>query len=155
MRKICFTVIVLFSCAAFCSTVFSQSSDEAQIYQLVNNERMRSRLTPLQWDGRLGQVARSYSKKMAREHFFSHYDGTGNSVAQRSASAGVGYWQKIGENLYMMSEHPQYAALSVRSWMRSPPHRKNIKDRDWTSTGIGVARSSDGFIYVTQVFLRR
>lgn len=148
-------MIVLSLCAVFTSSIAAQSNDEAEIYELVNLERTRSRLSPLEWDERLGKIARSYSRRMARERFFSHYDGDGNSVAERSRQAGAGHWRKIGENLFMMTTHPQVAAMSVRGWMRSASHRQNIRDRAWTATGVGVAQSRDGRIYVTQVFVRR
>lgn len=153
--RICFILIVLFVCAASGAPVFSQNGEETEIYQLVNVERTRSRLTPLAWDHRLGQIARSHSRKMAREGFFSHHDRSGGSVADRSRHGGVGYWRKIGENLFMMTDHPQIASASVRGWMRSPGHRQNIRDRAWTATGIGIAKSRDGRIYVTQVFVAR
>lgn len=154
-RKICFILIVLSLCAAFAVPAFSQNGDEAEIFHLVNVERTRSRLAPLAWDDRLGRLARSYSRQMAREGFFSHYDDDGNSVAERSRREGAGHWRKIGENLFTMTSHPQFTAMSVRGWMRSTSHRRNIQDREWTATGVGVAKSRDGRIYVTQVFVRR
>jgi len=154
-RKICFTLIVLSLCAAFASSAFSQTDEEAEIFELVNRERAKSRLAPLEWDDRLGKMARLYSLKMARERFFSHYDSNGSSVAERSSQAGAGNWRKIGENLFMIGSHPQFTVPSVRGWMRSTSHRRNIQDRAWTATGVGVAQSRDGHIYVTQVFVRR
>lgn len=154
-RKCRYAFAAIFSCVVFANVVFGQSSDEYEIFQLVNQERMRSRLDPLVWDQDLARLARTYSKKMAREGFFGHYDRDGKSVADRSRESGVGYWQKIGENLFVITEHPDYVGLSIDGWMRSASHRRNIRDRSWNATGIGIARSRDRQIYITQVFVRR
>lgn len=152
LRKGCFAFVLLSTCI---SVAAAQSDDEFEIFQLVNQQRIRSRLAPLAWDENLGRVARSYSKKMAHEGFFGHYDRSGKTVSDRSREARVGYWQKIGENLFMVTDNPNYVEMSVQGWMRSPSHRKNIRDRSWNATGIGIARSRDGQIYITQVFIGR
>ncbi len=151
--KTCFCVALVLSFAVL--TIPAQSDDEAEIYDLVNRERVRSRLVPLAWDDKLARLARSYSRQMAREGFFGHYDRNGRSVSDRSREAGAGRWRKIGENLFMVTEHPQFTVLSVRGWMRSASHRRNIQDRSWTATGVGIARSRDDQIFVTQVFVSR
>lgn len=152
LRNGCFAFVLLLTCISFAA---AQSDDEFEIFQLVNQQRIKSRLEPLAWDENLGRVARSYSKKMAREGFFGHYDRNGKTVSDRSREARVGYWQKIGENLFMVTDNPDYVEMSVQGWMRSPSHRKNIRDRSWNATGIGIARSRDGQIYITQVFIGR
>ena len=136
----------LFSAAA------AQLDEEADIFALVNRERTRSRLSYLEWDDDLARVARNFSRQMARENFFSHSDSEGRTVIQRASKVS---WSKIGENLFMCDGMDDFAAFSVRGWMKSPSHRKNILDREWTDTGIGVYRTRDDRIYVTQVFVRR
>lgn len=139
--------------AGFSGVVSAQSDDEFEIFGLVNRERTKSRLGALEWDGDLAKVARSYSRQMAREGFFDHYDPKGKTVIDRAAK--VDRWSKIGENLFMCSGMDNFTSFSVRGWMRSTTHRRNIMDRGWTATGIGIARSRDDRIYVTQVFIRR
>lgn len=131
---------------------FGQSNDEYEIFDLVNRERTRSRLSYLEWDNDLARVARNFSRQMAREGFFSHSDQRGRTVIQRAANES---WSKIGENLFTCSGMDDFTAFSVRGWMRSPSHRRNILDREWTDTGIGVYRTRDDQVYVTQVFVRR
>lgn len=143
----CICVLAYFSSAAF-----PQRSDEYEIFELLNRERSRSRLRQLAWDDDLAQVARNYSRQMAREGFFSHHDSRGRSVVDRAEKIG---WAKIGENLFMCTATEDLAALSVRGWLRSVTHRRNMLDREWTDTGIGVYRSRDDRIYVTQVFISR
>jgi len=130
------------------------SNDAIQIHYLVNNERRRTGLANLYWDEDLAKLARSYSRQMARESFFSHFDGDGNSVVERAAVADIRGWSKIGENLFFCEGYGDFDALAVRGWMKSPEHRRNILDRQFTTTGIGIAETRDGQTYITQVFTR-
>jgi len=133
-----------------------ESSDsEFQIHYLVNNERRRQRLGDLYWDEELARMARAFSRQMARESFFSHYDRSGNSVVERARQSGIRDWRKIGENLFFCEGYDSFDALAVRGWMKSAEHRRNILDNQFNTTGIGVAQTRDGRIYITQVFVRK
>ena len=138
-------------CGSF-SAINAQSNEESEIFDLVNRERSRTRLNYLDWDDDLARVARNFSRQMARENFFDHADRQGRTVIQRAADE---RWSKIGENLFMGSGMDDFTAFSVRGWMKSPTHRRNILDREWTDTGIGIYRTRDDRVYVTQVFVRR
>lgn len=129
-----------------------QANREYEVFQLINRERSKARLTTLAWDDRLAGLARDYSRRMAREKFFSHYDRRGKTVTDRALSARIRDWSSIGENLFFCEEHPAYVQTAVRGWMKSRTHRTNILDRDWTATGIGIAFARDGSIFITQVF---
>lgn len=130
----------------------AQSAEEIEIFELVNRERIKARLRPLEWDDRASDVARNYSRQMAREGFFGHYDRQGLTVIERASKL---KWSKIGENLFMGEQVPKFEAFAVKGWMRSTTHRFNILDREWNTTGIGVHHSNNGLIYVTQVFLSK
>lgn len=139
------------------STVIAsaQSRGEYDVYQLINRERSKARLRSLQWDDDLAKLARDYSRQMAREGFFGHYDRTGRTVTERALSARIDDWSTIGENLFYCDPHPYFVDTAVTGWMKSRTHRTNILDRDWTTTGIGIATSRDGKIFVTQVFTQQ
>ena len=130
-----------------------QSVEEMEIFRLVNAERVQQRLRPLDWDGDVADLARDHSRQMARGGFFAHQDREGRTVVDRASERRLGGWSKIGENLFMCDEIDGFERYSVRGWLKSPSHRKNMLDREWTTTGIGVYRSRDGRIYVTQVFI--
>lgn len=130
------------------------SNDEHQIHYLVNNERRRKGLDDLYWDDELARMARAYSRQMARESFFSHYDRSGNSVVERARKSDIRDWSKIGENLFFCEGYDRIDALAVRGWMNSPTHRRNLLDRQFNTTGIGIAETRGGEVYITQVFTR-
>lgn len=147
-------VFVAVTFIGLCGLSFAQTSTEHEVFELVNRERSRMRLSGLEWSDRLASVARDYSRQMAREGFFDHYDRNGKTVIDRMDRAHVRNWSGIGENLFSCDEQPYFTVTAVRGWMRSPSHRTNMLDRRWTATGIGIATARDGRIFVTQVFTR-
>lgn len=127
--------------------------DELAVFELVNRERSRKGLAELAWDDRAAKVARDYSKRMAREGFFSHVDPDGQSVVDRAERSRMRGWSSIGENLFACDPTDKVSSIAIRGWMRSASHRKNMLSRNWLATGIGIARSRSGKIYITQVFI--
>lgn len=128
--------------------------DEFQIHYLVNNERRKKGLSDLYWDNGLASLARAYSRQMARESFFSHFDRNGKSVVDRARQSNITGWSKIAENLFFCEGIDTVDSTAVRGWMNSSGHRRNILDREFNETGIGVAQTRDGRTYITQVFIR-
>lgn len=141
------------SFAAF-KGVLSLETDERRVFDLVNREREKAGLMGLEWNPALARLARNYSEQMSRERFFSHFDNRGASVEDRADKMRIKGWRKIGENLFVCSGTNNFTNFAVQKWMKSPTHRRNILDSDWTTAGIGVAVSDSGEIYVTQVFMK-
>lgn len=126
-----------------------------RIFDLVNAERTKRGLSELSWDDDVAKIAADYSKKMARENFFGHFDADGKSVLDRAKAARLKHWSRIGENLFSIESTGNFDVFAVKNWMKSPTHRENILTAEWTTTGIGIARAEDGEIFVTQVFIKR
>ena len=156
MTRKLFTSFVIVAAIVFAasSAVSAQSGSEAEVFNLVNRERSRARLGGLAWDDRLARLARDYSRQMAREGFFDHYDPEGRTVIDRAESARIQNWSTIGENLFVCDAHEYFAQTAIRGWMKSRTHRTNLLDRNWTATGVGIATARDGSIFITQVFTR-
>ena len=95
------------------------SNSEFQIHNLVNNERRRKGLGDLDWDDSLARLARTYSRQMARESFFSHFDRNGDSVVERAEKSNIRGWSRIGENLFFCEGYGNFDSLAVRGWMNS------------------------------------
>jgi len=131
------------------------NTDEDKIFALVNDERKKNNLKALVWDNQLAGIARDYSKQMAEENFFDHFDPQGADVVVRAKKAKLKHWSKIGENLFSVERMKDFDAFAVKNWMESPTHRQNILDKDFNTAGIGIVESGDGEIFITQVFIQR
>jgi len=129
--------------------------EASEVFQKVNGQRKRYRLKPLLWNEKLSELALAYSKQMADEDFFSHYDPEGKSVADRADDLDITDWKKIGENLFLSVGYANVPEVAIEGWMKSRTHKDNILDAEWTHTGVGVYKTSDGRTFITQVFMTR
>ncbi|HEX8493724.1 MAG TPA: CAP domain-containing protein [Pyrinomonadaceae bacterium] len=137
------------------SAAVSATSDERRAFDLVNAERRARGESALVWDAELTRMARLHSEKMARQKFFSHTGPDGQGLRERSRANGITGFKSLAENLAYNRGFSDAATSAVVGWMRSAGHRDNILNEEFTRTGIGVARSEDGRVYFTQVFVAR
>ncbi|HKS30715.1 MAG TPA: CAP domain-containing protein [Pyrinomonadaceae bacterium] len=135
------------------ATFAGASSLERRAFELINSERRQRGESPLQWDAELSQLARQHSLNMARSGALGHTGPDGRGMAERARAAGIRGWQVLGENVAFNQGFNDPSAFAVERWMGSSKHRANILNRQFTRTGIGVARAADGSIYFTQVFV--
>lgn len=126
---------------------------ERQAFNLINSERAKNGLQPLVWDGELCRVARLHSENMGRRNFFDH-EGPDGNLLDRVTARGI-MWRSLGENIAYNQGHDDPAGVAVDQWMHSSKHRANILRGLFTHSGIGVARTADGRVYLTQVFIMR
>lgn len=127
---------------------------EKDAFQLINTERALVGLSALKWSEKIAEVARLHSNNMADYNFFSHKGMDGSMVDDRAAQLKMGAWSAIGENIAFMKGYDQPVAMAVEKWLQSPSHKKNLLDPAWTETAVGLAVTSDGKYYFTQVFIR-
>ena len=135
------------------SAPVAASSLERRAFDAINTERARYGLAPLVWDADLLRMARLHSEKMARLNFFDH-EGPDGDLPARARQSGV-RWRSLAENIALNQGYSDPVALAVEQWMHSAGHRDNILRRIFTHSAIGIARSSDGRVYLTQVFIMR
>lgn len=128
---------------------------ERMVFELINQKRAENGLLPLIWSVRAAEVARLHSNDMAANNFFGHSGLDGKRVEDRADRMGLRSWRRIGENIAYNRGYSEPAARVVESWMRSPGHRNNILNSRWKETGIGIAVTTSGTYYFTQVFLLR
>jgi len=76
-------------------------------------------------------------------------------VDDRADRLGLGAWRSIGENIAYMRGFEDPAGLAVAKWLESTAHRKNLLGENWKESAVGVAVTSDGTYYMTEVFLLR
>lgn len=120
---------------------------ERQLFDLVNEERVRRGLGALVWDERLVPVARSHSEEMFRLKYFSHESPVTGSPFDRLKSAQISY-SRAGENL----AYAQSVSVAHRALMQSPGHRENILRPEFTRIGIGVINAGAYGRMATQLF---
>ena len=109
---------------------------------LINAERRARGARRLKSNARLRNAAQSYAEQMVAKDFFGHVSPTGSTLLQRirrSAYLRPARSYSLGENLAWGTGSLTTPAQTVRNWMQSPPHRKNILDKGFREIGIGVA----------------
>jgi uncharacterized protein YkwD len=141
--------------AAATSTAATATNDERRTFELINAERLRRGRSPLVLDGSLTRMARYHSENMARQDFFNHVDRDGLDLSGRAQVLGVRGWKALGENIAYNQGYSDPTAFAVERWMTSNKHRENILNGEFTHAGLGIARTSDGRVFFTQVFMRR
>jgi uncharacterized protein YkwD len=108
---------------------------EAEVLNIVNQERAKAGCQPVTADSRLATAARLHSEDMAARNFFDHTNPDGVSFADRITKAGY-RWSGAGENIAKGQTTP---ASVMESWMNSPGHRANILNCGFKNLGVGVA----------------
>jgi len=89
---------------------------------------------------------------MSEHGFFAHVSPRTGRLLERATSAGLRF-ARLGENIAVHRDVDEAEA----ALLRSPGHRKNILDPQFTRVGIGVAfhtsASGEPQVYVTQNFM--
>jgi uncharacterized protein YkwD len=116
---------------------------------LLNRERTSRSVPELSSNGQLGKAAHRFSASMVRGGFFDHVSPSGSTLKSR-VRGGTSYlhgavrsWS-LGENIAWGSGKRATPKQIVRSWMKSPGHRRNILDGSFRHIGIGVAPGARG-----------
>lgn len=112
---------------------------EAQMLQLVNQERTKRGLHPVVADPQLSVVARAHSTDMFARGYFSHYTPEKADPFDRMKKANVKFLA-AGENLAL----GRTLKICHEGLMNSPGHRANILNPSFGRLGIGIM---DGGIY--------
>ena len=130
----------------------------------------------LAWNDTLSGIARSHSRDMGKRNYFDHLSPEGKDFFTRYRQAGYSCSIRLGNVIHQGAENialnhlydsmttvngkayydwnsgEKIAETTVRGWMDSPGHRKNILTPHWKTEGIGVFISPDGKVYITQNF---
>ncbi|MBL0731960.1 MAG: CAP domain-containing protein [Desulfosarcina sp.] len=127
-------------------------SQEMEVINLVNQERLIVGLHIYSPDDRLTDAARGHSEDMALNNYFSHTSLDGRTFSQRITDAGY-FWNQCGENIAAVYSTPQAV---VNGWMNSLGHKANILSSSFCDIGVGYAseEGSSYYHYWTQDFGR-
>jgi uncharacterized protein YkwD len=104
-------------------------------------------------------LARAFSDDMLVRRFFSHTTPDGVPFARRIRSNYPYQVRTLGENIWesfgYAHHNPQtLARLIMADLLKSPGHRANLLDPDFTNMGVGVSARWDT-IKATQEFVGR
>ena len=122
---------------------------EENAFLLLNQDRAANGRSALELDPALCDLARLKSRDMYLNNYFSHTSPTYGSAAQMLSAYGYAF-TSVGENI----AHHATVEKAQAAFMSSSGHRQNILGSQWTKVGIGVWEDSQGFVYVTQLFVR-
>ena len=126
--------------------VSTQTAYENKVLELVNAERAKQGLKPLEMDESVRNVARLKSQDMKKNNYFSHTSPTYGTPFEMLKKYGISY-KSAGENIAQGYQTPEQV---VKGWMNSSGHRANILNASYTHIGIGY--EADGN-YWTQMFI--
>ena len=125
---------------------------EEAIIASVNRRRREAGLAALVAEPRLARAARLHAGNMAARRELSHTITGSTTSTLVSRVMDVGYvYSAIAENI---AYGPLTVEPLVDGWVRSPAHRANMLNGNYTETGVGVARARNGDLYFCQVFGR-
>ena len=128
----------------------SMSAFESKAFNLVNEYRATKGLSPLSLDTEISNVSRGHSANMSNGSVAFGHDGFTERGTVLQASVG---WAGIAENVAYNGGFDDPATVAVNGWIGSPGHEVNMTG-NYTKTGMGVAISSNGSYYFTQIFIK-
>lgn len=131
------------------NTTGSFVSFQKEVVRLVNVERSKRGLNELSFNTQLSNVATLKSQDMINKNYFNHTSPTYGSPFDMMKQFNISY-KTAGENIAMGQKTPEEV---VNAWMNSQGHRENILNSNFTDLGVGVAKSSNGTLYWTQMFI--
>ncbi|KAI9141739.1 CAP domain-containing protein [Paraphysoderma sedebokerense] len=124
------------------------SNDEIAVLNLVNQERRKAGLKEVCLDPKLMDSAFVHSQDQAISGKMAHDGSDGSSPFVRINRQGYQF-RTAGENVAFNYGSPQAV---MDGWMKSPGHRANILNPDYTQMGIAGVPDSKGQRYWTQNF---
>ncbi len=130
-------------------TTGTVSAQEQNAYRLLNEDRAANGLSALTLDSALCDLARMKSKDMCDNNYFAHTSPTYGSAADMLRTYGYSF-TSVGENI----AHHASVLKAQAAFMSSTGHRQNILGSQWKRVGVGVWTDAQGFVYVTQLFVR-
>lgn len=127
--------------------------NEDEIVALTNETRAENGIPHTAVHPALQTAAAAKAEAMAARSEFAHTLRDGTTAWDHIQAAGYRY-ERAGENLAV---HFTSESEIVDAWMRSPSHRANLLEGEFTHIGIGIARGTwkgaDGY-YVVQLFAK-
>lgn len=130
-------------------TTQSAGAQEQIALNLLNQDRARYGIAPLTLDPSLSAIARVKSCDMRDNRYFAHESPTYGRVRDMLTAFGYPY-NSAGENI----AHHATVLKAEAAFLSSPAHRTVMMNSAWKKVGIGICFDQNGFIYLTEMFVR-
>ncbi len=128
---------------------FEFSPQEIKLFEEINIYREQNDLSVLDLSPAISYLCRSHSDSMATGAVEFGHEGFQNRVDELSSEFSL---SQAAENVGMSSADNDPIDTAIENWLESEGHRINIEG-SFGLTGVGVTKSSDGYFYLTQIFL--
>lgn len=113
--------------------------DAQEILELVNQERQRVGVKPLEVDPRINTSAQEKADDMVNRNYRDHVSPEGMHGYELVFKHTGGECRRAGENLTWRTDNSSDTSRDAFNWwMSSEPHRKALQNPKYTKTGIGV-----------------
>ena len=113
--------------------VIDREAFEYEVLRLVNIERAKRGIAPLQMNKDLHITARIKAEEMVFYNYYSHYSPVSGSASELIESRGKRYYG-TGENIAKGQTTPEQV---MNSWMNSSGHKANILNPNYLYIGVG------------------
>ncbi|MET0821715.1 MAG: CAP domain-containing protein [Aeromicrobium sp.] len=150
MTRLAFAAVRVAACAALFTVVSTApasaattTSYEKQVVASTNAYRAEAGKGHVKMQKCVDRWANNQARWMARRSTMEHRDGQLRKILRSCKLTRVS--ENIAWNFSSGSD-------VVSAWAHSPGHAKNMRAAKMRYIGVGVARASDGDIYVAQVF---
>lgn len=115
-------------------SILNVNPAEINLYKLTNTARIAEGLAPLKWNAKLYSAAAFKADDMFSNQYFNHISPAGITPWKFIEDSGYQY-RSAGENLAIDFNELE---LAVDAWLKSPSHRRNILDPNFTDLAIKV-----------------
>ncbi len=130
-------------------TTGSVTAQEENAFIMLNQDRKANGVHALTLDPVLCELARLKSRDMHLNNYFSHNSPTYGTAKQMLSTYGYAF-TSVSENI----AHHATVEKAQAAFLSSANHRRTMLGSQWSKVGIGIWKDSQGFVYVTQLFVR-
>lgn len=137
------------SCAAVPSSSGNTAACEQALFDAVNELRQNNKTAPLSRNAFMDDLCRKHAQYMASQGRNSH-DNLDLRIS--SIRKNVSGMASLNENVMSSSYLPCDGPHMASAWFRSPEHQTIMLNAVFTISGMGIAISKSGQIWVCQMF---
>jgi uncharacterized protein YkwD len=140
------------------TSITTQPEDyAAEVFRLVNQERVKAGMNEVIWDDDFAACAQIRAEELTRKYSHERPDPVNDGIDWPQNTSGIGIYNApsvadeqaiphtwIMENIATTHGTPEGV---VKIWMDSSGHRKNILRESHIRCGVGVCQMGDGLYW--------